>query len=159
MTLRLKAEEGSPQREEAIRKAAQLIRHGSVVAFPTETFYGLAALATDYNAVAKVYLLKRRAIYKSLSILVADLSELENWIENLSREARHLVTRFWPVNSEAAICGDTLDTTTAGGMPMKISSGVIRKPPPIPNMPERNPTASPKPRIRKMLTGMSAMGR
>ena len=96
MPLILKVEEGSPQREEAIRKAARLIRHGSVVAFPTETFYGLAALATDYNAIAKVYLLKRRAIYKSLSILVADLSELENWIENLSREARHLVTRFWP---------------------------------------------------------------
>jgi L-threonylcarbamoyladenylate synthase len=96
MTLRLKAEEGSPQREKAIREAARLIRHGSVVAFPTETFYGLAALATDYNAIAKVYLLKRRKIYKSLSILVADLSELEDWIENLSREARHLAKIFWP---------------------------------------------------------------
>ena len=41
-------------------------------------------------------------------------------------------------------CGSaTLATATAGGMPMKISSGVIRKPPPMPNMPEMNPTASP----------------
>ena len=42
---------------------------------------------------------------------------------------------------------------------MKISSGVIRKPPPIPNMPETNPTAAPIARTRKTLTGMSAIGR
>jgi L-threonylcarbamoyladenylate synthase len=96
MTLRLKVEENSSQREEAIKKAAGLIRKGTVVAFPTETFYGLAALATDYEAIARVYLLKRRAAHKSLSILVADVNELDNWIENLSREARHLAAHFWP---------------------------------------------------------------
>ena len=53
----------------------------------------------------------------------------------------------------------TLATATAGAMPTKMSSGVIRKPPPMPNMPEMKPTASPMPRIRKMLTGRSAMGR
>ena len=63
----------------------------------------------------------------------------------------------WP--SEAAICGATLATTTAGEMPMKISSGVIRKPPPMPNMPEMKPTASPIPRMRKTSTGRLAIGR
>ena len=53
----------------------------------------------------------------------------------------------------------TLATATAGAMPMKISSGVIRKPPPIPNMPEMKPTASPMARTRKMFTGRSAIGR
>ena len=53
----------------------------------------------------------------------------------------------------------TLATATAGEMPMKISSGVIRKPPPMPNMPEMKPTASPMARTRKMLTGRSAIGR
>jgi hypothetical protein len=42
---------------------------------------------------------------------------------------------------------------------MKISNGVIRKPPPIPNMPEMKPTARPIARMRKMLTGRSAIGR
>jgi L-threonylcarbamoyladenylate synthase len=126
MPLILKVEKDSTQREEAIRKAAQLIRHGSVVAFPTETFYGLAALATDYNAIAKVYLLKRRAIYKSLSILVADLSELENWIENLSREARHLAKNFWP-GPLTLVCsaGKTLPpnlTAGTGKIAVRISS-------------------------------------
>ena len=54
---------------------------------------------------------------------------------------------------------DTVATATAGDTPMKISSGVIRKPPPMPNMPEMNPTASPIASTRKILTGRSAIGR
>ena len=50
-------------------------------------------------------------------------------------------------------------TATAGAMPMKIRSGVIRKPPPMPNMPDTKPTAAPIARMRKILTGMSAIGR
>ncbi len=57
---------------------------------------------------------------------------------------------MWPV---------TLATATAGEMPRKINSGVIRKPPPMPNMPEMKPTASPIARMTKMLTGRSAIGR
>ena len=53
----------------------------------------------------------------------------------------------------------TLATATAGDTPMKISSGVIRKPPPMPNMPEMKPTASPIASTRKMFTGRSAIGR
>ncbi len=64
-----------------------------------------------------------------------------------------------PLNDEAAMWLATLATATAGGMPTKISSGVIRKPPPMPNMPEMKPTATPIASTRKMLTGMSAIGR
>ena len=53
----------------------------------------------------------------------------------------------------------TLATATAGGTPMKIRSGVIRKPPPTPNMPEMNPTVSPMARMTSRLTGRSAIGR
>src|SRR5205085_3557642 len=60
---------------------------------------------------------------------------------------------------EAAMCVVTLATATAGVMPTKISSGVIRKPPPMPNIPDMKPTAIPIARIRKTLTGRSAMGR
>jgi hypothetical protein len=42
---------------------------------------------------------------------------------------------------------------------MKMSSGVIRKPPPTPNSPDRNPTMPPIPRMRKIFTEISAMGR
>ena len=53
----------------------------------------------------------------------------------------------------------TLATATAGGMPVRIKSGVIRNPPPTPNMPEMKPTVIPRPRIRNKFTGSSAMGR
>ena len=64
-----------------------------------------------------------------------------------------------PEKEEAATWLATLATATAGLIPMKISSGVIRKPPPIPNMPEINPTASPITRTSRTLTGSSAIGR
>ncbi len=56
-----------------------------------------------------------------------------------------------PVASEA--------TATAAGTPISTSTGVIRKPPPMPNRPDTKPTAAPIPRIMSTLTGISAMGR
>ena len=64
-----------------------------------------------------------------------------------------------PVVEEAAIWATCVATAKAGGMPMKIKSGVIRKPPPMPNMPEMKPTAAPSARSSSMFTGMSAIGR
>jgi hypothetical protein len=64
-----------------------------------------------------------------------------------------------PDTDEATIWFASVPTATAGGTPMKISSGVIRKPPPTPNRPERNPTAPPMPRMRNTFTDISAMGR
>ena len=54
---------------------------------------------------------------------------------------------------------DTVATATAGSMPMKIRSGVIKNPPPIPNIPDTKPTASPIASTRNTLTGKSAIGR
>jgi L-threonylcarbamoyladenylate synthase len=96
MPLILKVEQDPPQREEAIRQAGQLIVNGGVVAFPTETFYGLAALANDYQAIDKLYQLKKRPAKKSLSILIADPAELDSWTETVPNQALHLTARFWP---------------------------------------------------------------
>ena len=63
------------------------------------------------------------------------------------------------VIDEAAICACWVPTAIAGGMPRKIRSGVIRKPPPIPNSPEMKPTAAPIARMSSTLTGISAIGR
>jgi hypothetical protein len=64
-----------------------------------------------------------------------------------------------PEADEAEIWLDTVATATAGEIPMKINSGVMRKPPPMPNMPEMKPTAMPIASRRKMFTGKSAIGR
>jgi len=96
MPLILKVEKDPSRSEEAIKRAAELIVKGGVVAFPTETFYGLAALATDYQAIDKLYQLKKRPAQKSLSILIADPAELADWIETIPKQALHLMARFWP---------------------------------------------------------------
>jgi hypothetical protein len=73
-----------------------------------------------------------------------------------------LPRRMWvstPDTEDATIWMDWVPTATAGGTPMKISSGVMRKPPPTPNNPDSNPTAAPKPRTIKMFIDISAMGR
>ena len=64
-----------------------------------------------------------------------------------------------PETDEATTWFAPVATATAGGTPMKNRSGVIRNPPPTPNMPDRNPTIPPSPRMRKALTETSAMGR
>jgi hypothetical protein len=64
-----------------------------------------------------------------------------------------------PDIEDATIWGDCVATATAGGMPQNIRKGVRMKPPPTPNMPERKPTAAPRPMIRNTFTGISAMGR
>ena len=64
-----------------------------------------------------------------------------------------------PEKDEATIWFASVATATAGGIPMKNKSGVIRKPPPTPNMPDNTPTRPPNPRRIKALTETSAMGR
>jgi len=64
-----------------------------------------------------------------------------------------------PEKEEATIWLASVATATAGGMPMKNKSGVIKKPPPTPNMPDKMPTSPPNPKRRNALTETSAMGR
>ena len=92
----MKVDRDPSRSEEVIREAAQLIVNGGVVAFPTETFYGLAALATDYQAIDKLYQLKKRPAQKSLSILISDPAELDGWTETIPNQALSLAARFWP---------------------------------------------------------------
>ena len=64
-----------------------------------------------------------------------------------------------PENDEATIWFASVATATAGGIPIKKRSGVIKKPPPTPNIPESTPTNPPRPRSKKALTETSAIGK
>ena len=91
-----KVDQDPTQSVEAIQRASRIILNGGVVAFPTETFNGLAALALDERALQQIYLLKGRPPHKSLSILVADVTELQHCVHHIPAEARELMARFWP---------------------------------------------------------------
>ena len=84
-----------PFSDEAIAEAARLILAGEPVAVPTETVYGLAADATNANAVAKIYAAKGRPSFNPLIVHVPDLAAAEALAE-FSDEARALAMAHWP---------------------------------------------------------------
>jgi tRNA threonylcarbamoyl adenosine modification protein (Sua5/YciO/YrdC/YwlC family) len=79
----------------AIAEAAALIRDGGIVAVPTETVYGLAADATNAEAVARIYAAKGRPSFNPLIVHVADLAAAE-LVAVFDAEARALAEAFWP---------------------------------------------------------------
>ena len=80
---------------QAIAEAADALRHGALVAFPTETVYGLGADATNSRAVARVFEAKGRPRFNPLIAHVADLASAER-IAHFPAHARRLAEAFWP---------------------------------------------------------------
>jgi L-threonylcarbamoyladenylate synthase len=81
---------------DALANAAQSLREGSLVAFPTETVYGLGADATNAHAVARIYEVKGRPSDHPLIVHIADLKYLEQWISDIPEYAIALAREFWP---------------------------------------------------------------
>lgn len=84
-----------PFDDSAIARAADLIRAGQLVAVPTETVYGLAADATDGEAVARIYAAKGRPSFNPLIVHVTDLTQAGT-LADLSPVAHALAEAFWP---------------------------------------------------------------
>lgn len=84
--------------EEAIRRAAAFLRAGRLVAFPTETVYGLGADATNDRAVASIFEAKGRPTFNPLIVHVASQAEAEIHA-HFTTEARALARAFWPGGS------------------------------------------------------------
>ncbi len=79
-----------------IANAADTLRGGGVVAFPTETVYGLGANAFDRAAVQRVFEIKNRPHYDPLIVHVADVRQIRDLVQDFPAEARKLARRFWP---------------------------------------------------------------
>lgn len=81
---------------ETLDQAAALLRQGKVVAFPTETVYGLGAIATNQAAVLKVFQAKGRPSDNPLIVHVADVSTVQESVETFPPMAQALADAFWP---------------------------------------------------------------
>lgn len=79
-----------------IRKAAAIIRKGGLVAFPTETVYGLGANALDGEAVDKIFRIKKRPSSDPIIVHISDMDQLETVVKAVPELARGLAERFWP---------------------------------------------------------------
>lgn len=92
-TLILKIEEGE---EYDISKAAELLKLGGLVAFPTETVYGLGADGFNKEASRKIYAAKGRPSDNPLILHIADWEQLDKIANNISKEADKVMRAFWP---------------------------------------------------------------
>ena len=82
--------------ESEIDECVEMLRAGSVIGIPTETVYGLAAIATNSSAINLVFTIKERPTSHPLILHIADVSMLDDWATNISSEARALCKKFWP---------------------------------------------------------------
>ncbi len=80
----------------AITEAAEVIRKGGLVAFPTETVYGLGANALDETAVRKIFAAKERPAWDPLIVHICDLAMLEQLVEDVPEKFTELASRFMP---------------------------------------------------------------
>ena len=77
-------------------RALEVLRAGGLVAFPTDTVYGLGALAFDGKAVESIYIAKDRPIEKAIPVLVGEIKDTEKVVSEFPYAARKLISRFWP---------------------------------------------------------------
>lgn len=82
--------------DEEIEKAAAILRAGGLVAFPTETVYGLGADAANPAAVRRIFAAKGRPADHPLIVHVADMSGLKHWAADVPRGAWLLAEKYWP---------------------------------------------------------------
>ena len=80
----------------AIKKAASVLASGDLVAFPTETVYGLGADATNKNGVARIYQVKGRPSDHPLIVHVSSHTQLDKWAREVPEYAITLAKTFWP---------------------------------------------------------------
>jgi len=82
--------------DEAVRKGAQIIRKGGLVAFPTETVYGLGANALDEDPVVRIFEVKGRPPDNPLIVHVSSIEQLDLLWEEIPEIAYKLIEKFWP---------------------------------------------------------------
>ncbi len=96
-------------------KAITIMKNGGIVAYPTETFYGMGADITNPRALEKIYTVKGRAFNKPISIIIGSREDLATFTDDIPPSAVSLMNRFWP----GAI---TLLFTASRAVPRKLTA-------------------------------------
>lgn len=122
----------SPERsEEIIARAAALILRGGVIAYPTETFYGLGADATNEQAISRIFDIKGRAFHNPISVIISAQDDIYPLIRNSTDLADKLMKAFWPgpltIVFNAAENVSTLLTAGSGKIGIRLSGHPIAR--------------------------------
>ncbi|MGR3180007.1 MAG: L-threonylcarbamoyladenylate synthase [Candidatus Anammoxibacter sp.] len=79
-----------------LENASRSLKDGKIIAFPTETVYGLGANAEDPTAILRLYEIKQRPEEKKITILIVSSDELASYVDQVPINAEKLIKRFWP---------------------------------------------------------------
>jgi L-threonylcarbamoyladenylate synthase len=82
--------------KDALARALAVLNQGGLIAFPTDTVYGVAALTSDVEAIQKLFEVKRRETGKAIAILIGNLDQLQLVTSSFNPSANRLAERFWP---------------------------------------------------------------
>jgi L-threonylcarbamoyladenylate synthase len=85
-----------PATPEGIARAAALLAQGAIVAFPTDTVYGVAVAAARPDLLSTLFELKRRPLDRRIPVLVSGAAQIDESTWKLDERAHRLVERFWP---------------------------------------------------------------
>lgn len=114
----------NPQRtnRNIIQRAVKIIKKGGLVAFPTETVYGLGANALDKKAVRKIFEAKKRPMDNPIIVHIADFEDLFKLAKKIPKEAKILAKKFWPGPLTLILFKKKIvpDIVTAGGNTVSI---------------------------------------
>ncbi len=91
----IKVDPKSPDVEK-IKEAAEALKKGGIVAFPTDTFYGLGVDATNNEAVKRIYAVKERDYDKPILILIDKRDKIYKYVKDIPQIAEKLIDKFWP---------------------------------------------------------------
>ena len=81
---------------DVINEAGAIIKRGGLVAFPTETVYGLGANGMDEEAASKIYAAKGRPSDNPLILHISDIKMLDGSVSDVPKAAKILMEKFWP---------------------------------------------------------------
>ena len=80
----------------ATEQAIEKLSSGGVIAFPTDTVYGIGCLVNNHKAISRLYAIKKRSEEKAIPVLIGKLSQLEDVAEIINQKSRLLSEVFWP---------------------------------------------------------------
>ncbi len=109
-----------------LSRAAEILAKGGIIAYPTETFYGLGADATNEKAIGKIYDLKGRNFHNPISVIIDKEEDLNSLVSEVPAAALTLMKAFWPgpltIVFKASGKVSTLLTAQTGKIGIRISS-------------------------------------
>ena len=122
--------------EKILIRAAEILANGGIIAYPTETFYGLGADATNERAIEKIFAVKGRNFKNPISLIIGQADDIYSLVQDVPEAAKKLMAAFWPgaltIVFKASTGVSSLLTAGSGKIGLRVSShpiamGIVQK--------------------------------